>query len=86
MPLPHCRPQRIDPMAVSEFSLLGSSLETPNIRGRLHAICALYAYTPAQERRAELVDALEDLTLEVAHLMALDLLENGWRPEPAAAP
>ena len=85
MPLPY---HRLRPVRSadepSEFSLLGSSFEAPNIRGRLHAICALYAHTPAQERRLELLDALEALTLEVAHLMALDLLDNGWRPEEAA--
>lgn len=77
---------RLDQAPPSEFSLLGSSFEPPNIRARLHAICALYAYTPVQERRQELLDGLEALTLEVAHLMALDLLENGWRPEPSASP
>ncbi len=85
MPLPYHRLRPVQPAAApSEFSLLGSNFEAPNIRGRLHAICALYAHTPAQERRMELIDALEALTLEVAHLMALDLLENGWRPEEAA--
>ena len=85
MPLPYHRLRPFDSVPASEFSLLGSAFETPNIRGRMHAICALYAYTPVQERRAELLDALEDLTLEVAHLMALDLLENGWRPDPPAS-
>ncbi len=84
MPLPYHRLRPVQNAPASEFSLLGSSFETPNIRGRLHAICALYAHTPAHERRLELVDALEELTLEVAHLMALDLLENGWRPDEAA--
>jgi hypothetical protein len=64
-----------------EFPLLSSGFEPPNIRARLHAICALYAYTPVQERRLELLDVLEDLTLEVAHLLALDLLNNGWQPD-----
>lgn len=75
---------RLNQTPPSEFSLLGSSFEPPNIRARLHAICALYAYTPVQERRQELLDGLEALTLEVAHLMALDLLENGWRPDAAS--
>lgn len=66
-----------------EFPLLSSTFEAPNIRARLHAICALYAYTPVQNRRMELLDALEDLTLQVAHLLAVDLLDNGWRPEPS---
>jgi hypothetical protein len=75
---------RIEPFADAdrEFSLLSSSFEPPNIRARLHAICALYAHTAAQTRRMELLNALENVTLEVAHLLALDLLENGWRPEP----
>ena len=80
MPLPY---HQLRFAGTSEFSLLGSMFEPPNIRGRMHAICALYAYTPVQERRAELLDALELLTVEVAHLMALDLLENGWRPTPS---
>lgn len=65
-----------------EFRLLSSTFEPPNIRARLHAICALYAYTPVQNRRMELLDTLEELTLQVAHLLAVDLLENGWRPDP----
>lgn len=84
MPLSYHRLRPLADAPPSEFSLLGSTFEAPSIRGRLHAICALYAHTPAHERRLELVDALEGLTLEVAHLMALDLLENGWRPEAAA--
>jgi hypothetical protein len=84
MPLPYHRLRPVDSAPPSEFSLLGSDFQAPNIRGRLHAICALYAHTPAHERRIELVNALEELTLEVAHLMALDLLDNGWRPEAAA--
>lgn len=65
-----------------EFPLLSSTFEPPNIRARLHAICALYAHTPVQDRRMELLDALEDLTLQTAHLLAIDLLENGWLPDP----
>jgi hypothetical protein len=81
MPLSYHRLRPVPVTPPSEFSLLGSTFEPPNIRGRLHAICALYAHTPAQDRRLELVNALEELTLEVAHLMALDLLDNGWRPD-----
>lgn len=85
MPLPYHRLRPIDAHPAPELNLLGSVFEAPNIRGQLQAICALYAYTPVQARRAELIDALENLTLEVAHLMALDLLENGWRPDPPNA-
>lgn len=64
-----------------EYSLLGAPPTTPNIRGRLHAICALYAHTCDPKARLELLDRLEELALQAAHELAVDLLENGWKPE-----
>ncbi|GEM_PF-1231990 len=63
-------------------SVLHSTFQPPSIRARLHVLCALYAHTPSPARRLELLDSLEGQVLELAHLMALDLLSNGWRPEP----
>ena len=68
-----------------EFPMLGSLSDPPDIRARLHAICALYAYTRNPADRLALMDRLEDLTLETAHLLAVDLLENGWMPTEAPA-
>ena len=34
---------------------------------------------PAQ--RLALLEQLEDMALETAHLLAVDLLRNGWRPD-----
>jgi hypothetical protein len=58
-----------------------SPMETPDIRSRLHVICALYAHTPCPKARIALLDSLEQLTLQVAQSLAVDLLENGWRSE-----
>lgn len=55
-------------------------VNSPKIRSRLHVICALYANTPTIARRLALLDHLETLTLEAAAILALDLLEQGWRP------
>lgn len=57
-----------------------SETVAPQIRSRLHVICALYAHTPSVERRMALLDHLETLTLEAAAALAQDLLEKGWRP------
>jgi hypothetical protein len=59
---------------------LRSMFQPPQIRARLHTICALYYYSPRKDLRRALLEKMEDLTLELAHLLALDLLENGWRP------
>ncbi|MDG2529969.1 hypothetical protein [Caulobacter endophyticus] len=67
---------------LSAPSVLHSDFQPPSIRARLHVLCALYAHTPSPARRLELLDSLEGQVLELAHLMALDLLANGWRPEP----
>ena len=67
---------------LSTPSVLHSDFQPPSIRARLHVLCALYAHTPSPARRLELLDSLEGQVLELAHLMALDLLDNGWRPEP----
>lgn len=67
---------------LAEPSVLHSTFQPPSIRARLHVLCALYAHTPSPARRLELLDSLEGQVLELAHLMALDLLNNGWRPEP----
>ncbi len=62
-------------------SLLHSDFQPPSIRARLHVLCALYAHTPSPDRRLALLDSLEEQVLELAHLMAIDLLSNGWRPD-----
>jgi hypothetical protein len=67
--------------ARGDLPMLYSILEPPNIRSRLHVIRALYANARTPDQRFALLDQFEDLTLQMAHLMALDLLENGWRPD-----
>jgi hypothetical protein len=67
-----------------EFPLLYKAFEPPNIRARLHTICALYAHTPQPERRHELLDALEKMTLELAAMMAQEMLESGLSESEAA--
>jgi hypothetical protein len=64
-----------------DFPLLGSLSDPPNIRSRLHVICALYAHTPKLEARLALLDSLEALALQAAHLLAVELLESGWAPD-----
>ncbi len=58
-----------------------SPMATPDIRSRLHAICALYAHTACPKARVALLDRLERLALQAAQALAVDLLENGWRSE-----
>jgi hypothetical protein len=65
------------------WNLLGSTMTPPDIRARLHSICALYANARDPASRLALLERLEQMTLETAQTLALDLLENGWRPEPA---
>jgi hypothetical protein len=73
-----------DPSGDSEHgTMLRSMFEAPHIRERLHTICSLYYYSRDPRVRRGLLGRLEDLTLEVAHLLAVDLLENGWRPDEA---
>lgn len=66
--------------AGSDIGLLGSMVERPQIRARLHTICALYAHAPTSERRTKLLDELEIMALQVAATMAEELLEAGWTP------
>ena len=68
-----------------QFPLLRSLFEAPHIRDRLHTICALYYYSGSPAIRRGLLARLEDLTYEVANLLAVDLLESGWRPEGLSA-
>ena len=65
----------------NDFPLLGSLSDPPDIRSRLHVICALYAHTPKLEARLALLDSLEALALQAAHLLAVELLESGWAPD-----
>ncbi len=67
------------PAQLAEASLLHAPSPRLDVRARLHAICALYAHTRSPQRRLELLEQLEDMTLEAAHLLAVDLLRNGWR-------
>ena len=69
------------PAQLAEVSLLHATTPAPDIRERLHAICALYAHTRSPEQRLALLERLEGLALETAHIMAVDLLANGWKPD-----
>lgn len=66
---------------VRDFPELKASTQAPNIRSRLHVICALYAHTDQPDRRLVLLDHLERLTLEAAESLAAHLLASGWRPQ-----
>jgi hypothetical protein len=70
---------------VNQGSDHGRSLP-PNIRGRLHVICALYAYTPCSQARLELLDRLEQLTLQAALALATELVEDEWQGWAIGAP
>ena len=52
-----------------------------DVRARVQALCALYAHARSPAQRLAVLEQLEDMTLETAHLLAVDLLRNGWRPD-----
>lgn len=64
--------------------LLGGVRAPPDIRARLHTICALYAHAASAEQRLKLLDGLEAMALETAAMMADELLDAGWRPREAS--
>ncbi len=70
-----------DRPALSSMGLLGSTVERPHIRQRLHTICALYAHAPTAEARTKLLDELELMAMQVAATLAEELLESGWTPD-----
>ena len=63
------------------YDLMGSRLTPPDLRARLHGICALYAHTRGRAERIALLEQLEQMALEAAQILAIDMLENGWRPD-----
>lgn len=69
------------PAQRAETSLLHAPPPAVEVRTRLHAICALYAHTRSPAQRLALLGQLEVMALEAAHLLAVDLLKNGWRPD-----
>ena len=69
------------PAQLSEVSLLHAPPPVLDVRARVHSICALYAHARSPDQRLALLAQLEDMTLEAAHLLAVDLLRNGWRPD-----
>lgn len=75
-----------DAVADSEFPLLYSTADPPNIRSRLHVICVLYTHAETLEQRMALLDQLEALALEAAAQTAVELLEGGWRPDISLPP
>jgi hypothetical protein len=77
-------PESVDAVAPAQ-GLLASPLVRPHIRPRLHTICALYAHAPTLEQRLRLLDELEVMTLQLAAVMAGELLEAGWMPDSDAA-
>jgi len=64
-----------------EFPLLGSLSAPPDIRARLHVICALYSHARSPASRLAVLEQLEQMALEAAQVLAVELLENGWRPD-----
>ena len=73
-----------DESEVRDFPELKASVPAPNIRSRLHVICALYAHTDQPDRRLVLLDHLERLTFEAAETLAVHLLASGWRPQASS--
>jgi len=62
-----------------DYGLLGSTLVLPDIRERLGTLCGLYSHARKPTARAEILDQLEQVMMEWSHMLAVDLLENGWR-------
>lgn len=69
------------PAQRAEASLLHAPPPSFDIRTRLHSICALYAHARSPSQRLALLEQMEEMTLEAAHQLAVDLLRNGWRPD-----
>lgn len=69
----------VPPLAPDGLDLLHSLTVYPEIHYRLHGLLALYASLPTHRRGSHL-DELERLTLEVAAVMAQEMLAAGWRP------
>ncbi|MNL47208.1 hypothetical protein D3C87_1699810 [compost metagenome] len=69
------------PAQLAENALLHAPPPPLDIRARLHTLCALYANARTPAQRVALLERLEDMALETAHLLAVDLLRNGWRPD-----
>jgi hypothetical protein len=67
------------------FPDLEPGLGLPPMRPRLHVLCALYAHSRQLDQRLSVLDSLEELTLQVAQTLAVELLEKGWRPATKAA-
>jgi hypothetical protein len=66
-----------DDASEPSWLLLNSLRPLPDVRDRLHSICALYAYTNSAHDRLALLDHLEDIALQAAAQMAHELLEQG---------
>jgi hypothetical protein len=69
------------PAQLSENALLEAPAPPLDIRVRLHVLCALYANARTPAQRLALLDELESMAREAAHVLAVDLLRNGWRPD-----
>ena len=69
----------VPPVEPVSLDLLHSLTVYPEIHYRLHSLLALYTNLPLHRRGGRL-DELERLTLEVAAVMAQELLVAGWRP------
>jgi hypothetical protein len=69
------------PAQLAEIALAHAPATPFDVRARLHAICALYCHTRSPDKREAVLEQMEDMTLEIAHVMAVDLLRNGWRPD-----
>ena len=69
------------PAQRSENTLLHAPPPPLDIRARLQGLCALYCHARTPAHRLAVLEQLEDMALETAHLLAVDLLRNGWRPD-----
>jgi hypothetical protein len=63
------------------LSELPGSGARQQVRRRLHAMCALYSHTRTPALRVALLDRLETMALEVAEMLAVEMLKSGWRPD-----
>jgi hypothetical protein len=69
------------PAQLSDNPLLHAAPPVLDVRARVQALCALYVHARSTAQRLAVLEQMEDMTLETAHLLAIDLLRNGWRPD-----
>ena len=65
--------------------MIDPDVQLPRARLRLLGLCNLLSYSADADASAALTKQIEQTALDIGYVFAVDLLQQGWKPNPSIA-